>query len=365
MRRKSDSPAKAGHYVLLAVALLSVSLRGQQQTPPPQSGQNPDAGFRFKSGVELINVTATVIDSNGRFVSGLGKEDFLIYEDDQPQTVTHFSADRVPVSLGIALDSSQSMSGEKMQAAKSALDRFLEDLSGPQDEFFLYRFSDDPVLLQDWTTDRNALSRALNRVIPVGRTALYDAVADAVPLIQKGHNRKKALVVISDGNDTTSRTSLRETKQIIRESEALVYAVGIDCVGDGYRRSPQLPMFQRRRPPIPIPFPFPPGGRRGWPPPQPMPPPQPGGRNWGQGCNDPVDVAALRDMTDDSGGRTEIIRDSRDLNPATSGIADDLSKQYYLGYPATGKKDGRWHSIRVELRHGGYRIRARRGYVAS
>jgi hypothetical protein len=76
-------------------------------------------------------------------------------------------------------------------------------------------------------------------------------------------------------------------------------------------------------------------------------------------------VAALRDMTDDSGGRTEIIRDARDLDPATSGIADELSKQYYLGYPATGKKDGRWHSIRVELRHGGYRIRARRGYVAS
>jgi VWFA-related protein len=375
MRRKGDGPAKVGHgsanavygpaqagpYVLL-LAMLSVSLHGQQQQPP--SGQNPDSGFRFKSGVELINVTATVIDSSGRFVSGLRKEDFLIYEDDQPQTVTHFSADRVPVSLGIALDSSQSMSGEKMQAAKSALDRFLNDLSGPQDEFFLYRFSDDPVLIQDWTTDRNLLGRALNRVIPIGRTALYDAVADAVPLAQKGHNRKKALVIISDGNDTTSRTSLRETKQLIRESEALVYAVGIDCGADSYRRSLQLPLFQRRGP-IPIPFPFPPGGRRGRMPPPQLPPPQPGGRTWGQGCNDPVDVAALRDMTDDSGGRTEIIRDSRDLDPATSGIADELSKQYYLGYPATGKKDGRWHAIRVEVRHGGYRIRARRGYVAS
>ena len=70
-------------------------------------------------------------------------------------------------------------------------------------------------------------------------------------------------------------------------------------------------------------------------------------------------------MTDDSGGRTEIIRDPRDLNPATTGIADELSKQYYLGYQATGKKDGRWHAIRVEVRNGTYRIRARRGYVAS
>jgi hypothetical protein len=78
-----------------------------------------------------------------------------------------------------------------------------------------------------------------------------------------------------------------------------------------------------------------------------------------------VNVAALRDMTDDSGGRTEIIRDARDLNPATANIADELSKQYYLGYPSEGKKDGRWHSIRVELRDRTYRVRARRGYTAS
>jgi len=81
--------------------------------------------------------------------------------------------------------------------------------------------------------------------------------------------------------------------------------------------------------------------------------------------DDRVNVVALRDMTDDSGGRTEIVRDPRDLNPATANIADELSKQYYLGYPSTGKKDGRWHSIRVELRNSNYRVRARRGYVAS
>jgi VWFA-related protein len=351
-------------------ALLVVSLHGQQQTvptPSPAPAQKPEGAFRFKSGVELINVTVTVLDASGRFVSGLRKEDFAVYEDDQPQTVTHFSGERVPVSLGIALDSSQSMSGEKMQEAKSALDRFFYELFGPQDEFFLYRFSDDPVLLQDWTSDRNVLSRALSRVFPMGRTAMFDAVADSVPLAQKGHNQKKALVVISDGNDTMSRTSLREVKQIIRESEALVYAIGIDCSADTSRRSPVRPHFQRRGP-IPIPFPIPGGRGRGWPlPPSPNPPapPQGGGRVWGQACSDPVDIPALRDMTDDSGGRTEIIRDPRDLNPATSGIADELSRQYYLGYPASGKKDGRWHSIRVEVRGGSYRIRARRGYVAS
>jgi hypothetical protein len=78
-----------------------------------------------------------------------------------------------------------------------------------------------------------------------------------------------------------------------------------------------------------------------------------------------VNVVALRDMTDDSGGRTEIIRDAGDLKPATASIADELSKQYYLGYPSAGKKDGRWHAIRVEVRNGNYRVRARRGYIAS
>ena len=78
-----------------------------------------------------------------------------------------------------------------------------------------------------------------------------------------------------------------------------------------------------------------------------------------------MNVTALRDMTDDSGGRTEIIRDARDLNPSTANIADELSKQYYLGYPSSGKKDGRWHAIRVDARNASYRVRARRGYVAN
>ena len=367
MKRTAHGLACAS--ALGVVALLAVSLHGQPPPQQPTAAQDPEAGFRFKSGVELINVTATVLDANGHFVSGLRKEDFAVYEDGQPQAVTHFSSERVPVSLGIALDTSQSMAGEKMRAAKSALDRFFFELFGPQDEFFLYVFSDDPILVQDWTSDRNMLSRALSRMMPVGGTAMYDAVADSVPLTQKGHNRKKALVVISDGNDTRSRTSLREAKQLVRESEALVYAIGIDCTETSRRSQP--PQFQRRPIPIPIPFPIP-GGRRGWPP-QPTPPPQPppqfppptANRTWGQACSDPVDVTALRDMTDDSGGRTEVIRDPRDLDPATSGIADELSRQYYLGYPAKGKKDGRWHSIRVEVRSGTYRIRARRGYVAS
>jgi VWFA-related protein len=355
---------RAAPIAVAAIALFVVSLHGQQPQAPARPSD--DQAFRFKSGVELINVTATVSDISGRFVSGLRPEDFIVYEDDQRVEVTHFSSERVPVSLGIAVDTSGSMAGDKMQAAQSALERFLFDLLDRRDEIFLYRFSNDPVLLQSWTTDRQSLLRALGRLIPNGGTAMYDTVSEAVPLAQRGQNRKKAILIISDGNDTASRTDIRSVKQQIRESEVLVYAVGIDGQGETtYRPRQPTPA------PIPIPFPFPGGGRRGgrggWP----QPPIGGGGGSGGSGWprntvnDDRVNVAALRDMTDDSGGRTEIVRDPRDLNPATANIADELSKQYYLGYPSAGKKDGRWHSIRVEVRGGSYRVRARRGYIAS
>jgi VWFA-related protein len=361
--RRHASRLTFGLAVAAALASLAiVSAQTQTPTPPsqrPSTDSQPPPGFRFKSGVELVNVTATVTDAGGRFVANLRQEDFLVYEDDQPQTVTHFSADRVPVSLGILLDTSQSMTGEKFDAARSALDRFLMELSSPDDEFFLIQFSSVPTLLQDWTRDRHLVSRALAGVSPRGGTAMYDAIADSVPLMQRAQNRKKAIVIISDGVDMTSATPLVDVHRIIRQSEALVYAVGIDCSNTPtFRRQP---FFQRGGQPIPRPFPMPGGRPPQWP--RQYPPVPPPSRDFR--CSDPVDVMALRDLTDDSGGRTEIVRVARDLEPATSGIADELSKQYYLGYPANGKKDGRWHTIRVEVRDRTYRVRARRGYVAS
>jgi VWFA-related protein len=359
MASRIGRPRLVAVGAFIGAALLVVSLHGQQAQPPARPGADEQGSFRFKSGVELINVTATVSDFSGRFVPGLRAEDFVVYEDNQPVQVTHFSAERVPVSLGIALDTSGSMAGEKIQAALSALERFLYELLDRQDEIFLYRFSNDPVLLQSWTTDRSLLSRALGRISPNGGTAMYDTVAEAIPLAQHGQHLKKALVVISDGNDTASRSSIVDVKQLIRESEVLVYAIGIDGTGETATTA-------RRQPPPRLPIPITlPGGRRpgGWPPSTP-----PLGGGWPRTSvpnDDRVNVVALRDMTDDSGGRTEIVRDPRDLNPATANVADELSKQYYLGYPSPGKKDGRWHSIRVEVRKGNYRVRARRGYVAS
>ena len=346
-----------------------------------QGGQQDQGAFKFRTGVELINVNATVTDASGRFVSGLTREDFRVFDDEQLQTVTHFSAERVPVSIGIVLDTSGSMDGEKIIAARAALTRFLSQLLDADDEVFLYRFDNQPELLQGWTRDKRLVSDAVQRIQPRGGTALYDAVADAVQMAQQGHNRKKAVIIISDGNDTSSRTDVFAVKQLIRQTEVLVYAIGVDTSGMITPRRDHPPayalgaaLFQRGVPrPIPMPFPMP-GGRR--PPTQPLPPipqpPGPGGGSTGSGSShwrssdeDRVNVAALRDITDDSGGRTEIIRYARDLDPATAGIADELSRQYYLGYSPQAPADGRWHAIRVEVRNQSYHVRARRGYVAG
>ena len=213
--------------------------RSSSSSPPRpcrvSSRRQEGGSFKFKTGVELINVTASVSDASGRFVQGLDKDDFTIYEDGQRQEITHFSAERTPVSLGIVLDTSDSMAGEKLQAAKAALNRFLFDLLDPQDEVFLYTFDDDPQLLQDWTIDRQALSRSINRIRTDGATAMYDAIAEAIPLAARGRHQKKAIVLISDGNDTSSHTPLVDLKQQVRESEVIVYAIGID--GEGRRGS--------------------------------------------------------------------------------------------------------------------------------
>lgn len=351
--------AAAAAVLAAAVALVgAATLSGQQPLPPGQ------AGLLFKTGVELINVAATVSDSRGRFVSGLRKDDFIVYEDDVRQTVTYFSADRVPVSLGIALDTSGSMSGDKIEAARGALGRFMFELLDERDEIFLYRFSDTPILVQGWTTDRRLLSRALGELKVGGGTAMYDTVAEAVPMASRGRHAKKALVVISDGNDTSSQIGIRDLRTVIRQSEVLVYAVGIDGESPETRprASPAWPPPPRRPMPVPIPFP---GGRRrpgSWLPAQRS---QILGGPRQMAGDDRVNIVALRDMTDDSGGRTEIVRWARDLEPATASIADELSRQYNLGYTSTLPRDGRWHRIRVELREGAYRVRARRGYLAN
>jgi Ca-activated chloride channel homolog len=370
--------------VMLVAALSAVTLIAEQRDPQrdpqrepressprepsSQASQPPEGGrFRFKTAVDLINVSATVTDASERFVTGLRREDFILFEDEREQPITHFSDERVPVSLGIVLDTSGSMEGAKFRAAENAIDRFMRELLSPEDEVFLMAFSEQPELISGWTTDRDRVMRGLRGVYPRGGTAMYDAVAEAIPLAQRGKHRKKAIVVISDGNDTNSATDVRALRSLIRETEVLIYAIGID----GNSR-PAIRTGPTNRP-FPIPFPIPGGGGRRYPPqfpgqpgPGSYPPSYPGGVPQQQSSsNERVNAHALRELTDDSGGRTELVREGSDLGPATAGIADELSRQYSLGYSPAAEKDGRWHTIRVEVRNSNYRVRARRGYIAT
>lgn len=343
--------------VLTIAAALAVAFAPLQERPQEQ-------GFSFRSNVDLINVTVTVTDANGHFVPGLTREDFEVYEDGVLQQTSHFEAERVPVSLGLAVDTSGSMIGEKWVAAQAALDRFLNDLLGSQDEVFLYRFDNRPELVQPWTSDRRATGRKLAGVQPRGGTAMYDAVASAIPLAQRGTRRKKALVVISDGNDTSSQMRATELTRLIQESEVLVYAVGIDASGGSSSSyTSRQPVQKVAAKPVPAPFP----GRKAAPAPAP-PPPAPTSTRTAPpraGSTDRVNVDALRAMTDDSGGRTEMIYSAQDLDPATAGIASELSQQYFLGYASPAPKDGKWHTIEVRVKKGSYLVRARRGFIAS
>ncbi|MEX2270824.1 MAG: VWA domain-containing protein [Vicinamibacterales bacterium] len=345
---------KATKTLITAVAALTAAAALSAQQRP----QEP--GFSFRTSAQLVNVSVTVTDSDGRFVPNLRKEDFIVYEDGKPVTVTHFDNERVPVSLGLVLDTSGSMAGEKIASARSAVERFLFGLLDQNDEVFLYQFESQATLVQDWTTDRRAVSRAVGRLQARGGTALYDAAAESVPLAQSGAQRKKAVVIISDGNDTSSQIDVASVQQLIRQTEVLVYAIGIDSASGGSSAPRQRQPTWKPPINIPIPLPFP--GRK---PPVMQPPPQSAPQRASRSSSDSVDEDALRSITDDSGGRTEIIRSAADLDSATAGIADELSKQYFLGYASSATKDGRWHSIEVRLKRGNHHVRARKGYVAS
>ena len=262
----------------------------------------------FRSGVDLVYVTATVTDRDGRFMSGLTASDFVVVDDGRPREIVSFSAARVPLSLGIALDVSVSMTPPQMDTARAAVRRLVNDLLGREDELFLAVFERETSLLQRWTSDRALFGRALARAEVGGTTALYDAVQQLLPVAESGRNNKKALLVVSDGDDRASQTTERELQRFVRGSEVLVYALGVD-----------------------------------------------GGRG--------VNARNLRRFTDDTGGRTEVVNGFRNLDAATARLADELNRQYQLAYVMPAARDRRWHPIKVEVRKKGVVVRARSGYV--
>lgn len=299
------------------------------QTPPrpdaaaPPPGP-PPAGTRtadppppaWRTGVDVVSVAVTVTDAQGRLVTGLPREAFAVFEDGAEQPITQFVNQRVPVSLGIVLDVSESMTGARMNDARFALGRFVNDLLDKDDEAFLMVFNHRPRVIAPWTLRPSRLAGQLDGVIPTGGTAVYDAIAEALPLYARRAHQRAALVVISDGADTASDTDTRTLRSRLRREDAFVYALAVDAPG---RRTVT--------------------GR--------------------------VDPYALRAITDESGGYTEVVHDSGELVGATARIADELNAQYLLGYVPPRGSDAAFHSIRVRVTDATHRVRARRGYVAE
>src|SRR5579884_805748 len=181
---------------------------------------------QLKVDVALVNVVATVTDDHGLYVPDLTADDFVLKEDGKTQAISHLSySDDMPVSMGITLDTSGSME-RKIGTATGAVERFIRTVH-PDDDIFLMTFSDRPVLRQDFTSDRDKLAAALRRVNVGGGTALYDALDDSLRKVHKGQHDKKAILLITDGVDTSSYASLEETQLSVRESELLVYCIGI------------------------------------------------------------------------------------------------------------------------------------------
>src|SRR5687767_1366968 len=162
----------------------------------------------FRARLDLVQVTVTVTDASGRLVTGLTKEDFQVWEDGIAQEVTQFTDERVPVSLGVLLDASDSMRGRPILDARGALDRFVGELLFPDDEVFVATFNHLPRLAARWKRPPRTLANVLSGLQPSGGTAIYDALAQTAPLFERRDNIRAAFVVISDGADTASDRTL-------------------------------------------------------------------------------------------------------------------------------------------------------------
>ena len=305
-------------FALLAAlgAAVTLAAHAPQTSAPAQTQPSIPDNKLFRSEIEITSVTATVTDKDGHLVHDLPREAFEVFEDGTRQTITQFTRDRVPIGLGVLLDISDSMYGGRIQDARAAVDRFLFDLLDPADEFFLLAFNHAPRALTGWTREQHDVQRALAALRPTGGTAIYDAIADALPIVARRSRQRAALLVISDGADTASTATLRDIRSALLRSDAFVYAIAID--------SPD-------RTPI----------------------------------NTRINPQALREITNESGGRTEVVQSSAEIADATARIAEELNSQYLLGFTSAKGADGQYHSLRVRVPQGEYRVRARNGYVAT
>ena len=302
-------------HVGAAVLGLAVCLGGVVVS----SGQAPaiPGGQVFRSRVEVITVAATVFDADGHLAPDLPRDAFEVYDDGEQQPIVQFTHERVPVGMGVLLDISDSMYGRRM--AEARVGGLAIPLRSARRRGRVLRLRVQPRAAAGVVVDAGRArwsARAWPSLRPSGGTAVYDAVLTALPLFKTRNQPRAAMVIISDGADTASDATVRDVRSALIRSDAFVYAIAMDP--------------PERRP-----------------------------------INTRVNPFALREITDDTGGRTEVVSDSAGLTAATQRVAEELNSQYVLGYNAPRGADGQFHSIRVRVRHGDYRVRARRGYIAE
>ena len=286
--------------------------RQQGQTPAEKSGDI----FVFRKEVDEVTLHATVVDDKNRMVTDLSRSDFTVYEDGQPQKITSFRREDIPVAMGIVIDNSGSMR-DKRTAVNAAAINFVKS-SNPQDKVFVVNFNEDYFLDQDYTASIPKLKDALERIESRGGTALYDAVvASADHLKKSGALEKRVLLVVTDGDDNASRESLEQAiRRLQEENGPTVYTIGL--LGEEHSK-------RARR--------------------------------------------ALREMAEETGGVAFFPQGLSEVDAITQQIAHDIRNQYTIGYkPSKPQSQGGFRTVKVDANAKGYKklqVRTRSGYYAG
>ncbi|HEX4167892.1 MAG TPA: VWA domain-containing protein [Bryobacteraceae bacterium] len=258
------------------------------------------ADIRVNRTLVLINVTVT--DPLNRFVTGLEKEHFRLYEDKVEQRISDFSAEDAPISIGLVFDTSGSM-GQKMQKSRQAAAEFFKT-ANPADEFFLVQFNDRPELSVPFTTDTDKIQSTLTFTQSKGRTALLDSVYLAMHEMKKAKNPRKAVLIISDGGDNASRYTETEIKNAVREADVQIFAIGIfESLG-----------------------------------------------NRGRTPEEAAGPGLLNELADQTGGREYAVENIAELPDIAAKIGVELRNEYVLGYtPKNRERDGKYRRVQVKL----------------
>jgi Ca-activated chloride channel family protein len=273
----------------------------QTPTPAPPQQQGREAGETEIVNTDLITLTVTVTDTYGRYVSGLDQKAFKVFEDKEEQEIEFFSDDDAPVSVGVIFDVSGSMSGDKIRKAREALSRFIQT-SHDSDEYFLIAFNSRAQLLLDKTRDGDAVLNKLTFVETRSNTALYDACYLGVEKVTRGTHPKRALLLISDGQDNDSRYTFSEVRRLLKESDVVLYSIGILGGNDA-------------------------------------------GSSLGM-----EGQSYLEELSAVSGGKAFFPNTAAEMDELFERIALELRHQYSIGYrPKNFKNDGKWHKLKVKV----------------